>query len=354
MKTQFLNVRNCHALLPNIGNLSIIRKLEDCLFGINNSGGKHSGSIDALIRHNEKTINSRKGSKRLCFSPIQIAINSVISNHDIQIPPITGPESPFSQLHLSLQFDNDIIWKTIMPLQFLLKGWGDADAGYQCYIHTISQNMNKIQSLYDWKARRDHDSDEYFYVGITGRNWLLRFSEHIGEMHRGSRKKFHSAWRESLGLQNVLFISILKEVNLSFEDAMNWEEKYVDKISYGPQGLNMIPGGYKGLQYLHKLRVINHTNITLEERDAALERYIRENPRKGIPNPFISELWKDDEFYLKVIEARPNTLSPEQVRTIRELGKKGLQADKIVDEVEALNIIQVKNVLAGKTYRRIG
>ena len=353
MNTKFLNVRNCHTLLPKAENLPFIRKLEDCLIGINNSHGKLSGSIDALIRHNERTLNNLKGSKRLCFSPIDIAQKSIISDRDIHTTAMASSLSPYAQFHLTLQLNNGIMWKTIIPLQFLLKGWGDANADHQCYIHTISQNMDKILNLNDWKARIKHDSDEYFYVGITGRNWLLRFNEHIGEMHRGSRKRFHSAWRESLGLENVLFISFLKEVNLTFEDAMNWEEKYVDKIASDSQGLNMIPGGFKGLKYLHKLRVINHTDITLEERNVALKRYIRENPRKGIPNPFISELWKDDEFYLKIIEARPKTLSPEQVRKIRELDKRGMCADEIVDEVEALNIIQVKNVLAGRTYQRI-
>ena len=353
MKTTFLNASNCHALLPKVGNLPFIRKLEDCLLGINNSHGELSGSIDALIRHNERTLNKLKGSQRLSPSPIDIAQNSVITNRDIHTVAITSPESPYAQLHISLQFENGIIWKTIIPLQYLLKGWGDANAGHQCYIHTIAQNMDKIQSLYDWKSRLEHDSDEYFYVGITSRNWLLRFSEHVGEMHRGSKRKFYTAWRDSLGLQHVLFLSVLKEVNLTFEDAMNWEEKYVDKIAYGPQGLNMIPGGFKGLKYLHKLRVINRLDITLEERSAALEKYIRENPRKGIPNPFISELWKDDEFYLKIIESRSKTLSPEQVKKIRELNEKGLLADEIVDEVEALNIIQVKNVLSGRTYKRI-
>lgn len=353
MKTKFLNTQNCHALLPNAGNLPIIRKLEECLQGINKQPGQLSGSIEALVHHNEKTLNKTIGSKRLRLLPINIAINSDISKRDIHITAMTGPESPYAKFHLSLQFDNGILWKIVVPLQYLLRGWGDANAGHQGYIHTVSQHMEKIPNLYDWKARKNHDSDEYFYVGITGRNWLLRLNEHIGEMHRGSRKAFHSAWRENLGLDNVLFISMLEEVNLSFEEAMNWEEKKVDKISYGPQGLNMIPGGFKGLKYLHKLRVIDSTDITLKERDAALECFMKENPRKGIPNPFISELWKDDEFYLKIMDSRPKTLSPEQVRKIRELGEKGMHANDIVDEVEALNIIQVKNVLAGKTYQRI-
>jgi hypothetical protein len=353
LKTKFLDVRNCHALLPHVSNLPFIRKLEDCLAGINSTPGELSGSIDALIRQNQKTIGLKKGSKRLCFAPFDIAQNTVIRNRDIHTVAITSLDSPYAQYHLSVQFENGILWKVVIPLQFLLKGWGDANDGHQGYIHTIAQSMDKIKSLQDFKARRVHDSDEYFYVGITGRNWLLRFSEHIGEMDRGSRKRFHAVWRESLGLNNVLFISILREVNLTFEEAMNWEEKNVDRIASDSQGLNMIPGGFKGLRFLHKLHIIDRTNISLEERNAALERYFRENPRKGIPNPFISELWKDDEFYLKVIEARPKTLSPEQVRKIRRLSKSGMLAANIVDEVEALNVIQVKNVIAGRTYNRI-
>ncbi|MBD3352733.1 MAG: hypothetical protein GF364_14695 [Candidatus Lokiarchaeota archaeon] len=353
MKTKFLDSRNCHTILPYFGKLPFIRKLDDCLTGINKSPGKLSGSIDALINKNVKTINRLKSSKRLFYSPIDIAQNANIQNRVIQTVAHTSPQSPYAQFHLSLQFENGIIWKTIIPLQFLLKGWGDANKGYQCYIHTIAQHMDKISSLYDLKARSEHASDEYYYVGITSRNWLTRISEHMGEMNRGSRKRFHSAWRESLGLENVLFISILMELNMTFEDAMNWEEKYVDKIANDRQGLNMIPGGFKGISYLHKLRVINRTNITLEERDEALERYIHENPRRGIPNPFISELWKDNDYYLKVIEARPKTLSADQVKKIRKLNAEGMTAAEIVDEVKALNLIQVKNVLAGKTYMRI-
>jgi hypothetical protein len=352
VKANFLDIHNCHALLPRFGNLPIIRRLDYALSEINYLSGPFMGSIDSLIRHNQKTMNTKKGSKRLCYSPMDIAQKSVLKNRDIHTVGITSPDSPYSLFHLLVQFENGIHWKVIIPLQFLLKGWGDANEGHQGYIHTISQNMDTISGLHDWKARREHDADEYLYVGITGRNWLQRFTEHLGEMDRGSKRRFHMAWRESLGLDNVLFISYLQEVNLSFDEAMNWEEQKVEKVAYDSQGLNMIPGGFKGLKYLHKHRIIDKERITLEERDVALGRYLRENPRKGIPNPFISELWKDHDFYLRVIESRPKTLSPEQVRKIRELSKAGMGASEIVDEVEAINVIQVKNVLAGRTYKR--
>jgi len=94
-----------------------------------------------------------------------------------------------------------------------------------------------------------------------------------------------------------------------------------------------------------------------ELRPVKLIRIYRSNyadrTRRGIPNPFIAELWKDDDFYLKVIEAREKTLSPEQVRKIRELNKFGKSIIQITQEVDALNKLQVKNVLLGRTYSRI-
>jgi hypothetical protein len=94
-------------------------------------------------------------------------------------------------------------------------------------------------------------------------------------------------------------------------------------------------------------------NIDLDEREIAIAEYIRQNPRKGIPNPFISKLWEDDEYYLKVIEARPKTLSIDQVRRIRELYRFGRSVSEIVTEVGALNETQVKSVIMGKTYTRV-
>jgi hypothetical protein len=194
-------------------------------------------------------------------------------------------------------------------------------------------------------------SNHYPFVGITGRNWLHRFREHKGEMGRGSRKRFHSAWRQSTGQSDVHFSSHLVNINLTKDEAMSWEEYTVDRA--GPNRLNMISGGYKGLRELHEYGIINRPDISLEERENAIAQYARRNPRKGMPNPFIAELWKDDEHYLKVIGARPKTLTPDQVKKIRELASKDWSVTNIAQEVGALNELQVKNVIAGRTYKRM-
>jgi hypothetical protein len=154
-------------------------------------------------------------------------------------------------------------------------------------------------------------------------------------------------------MKNVQIVSSLMAINMTYDEAMNWEEDKVDQIASDQYGLNMIPGGFKGLKYLHKLRITNKEKVSLGERELAIEEYIRRNPRKGVPNPFIRALWENDDHYLKVIAARPKTLTPNQVYRIRELHANGWSPGEITEEVAALNVGQVKRVISGKAYSRI-
>lgn len=352
MKYQFVDIRNCQSLLPQVHRLNYAKILDKYLSQqVNIAGSEMEGSVDTLIRHNIRTLNKKRGPLRLRDSQLDIALVYEIANKDVEVRGIKRPINGKANFQTIIKYENGITWKTIVPLQFLLKGWGDANRGYHCYIHSISQNISQVQSFADMLARYESNSNDFHYVGITGRNWLQRLYEHIGEMRRGSRKKFHNAWRENLGVSDVHFISQLAGINLMYEEAMNWEEYNVEKL--GLNGLNMIPGGFKGIRHLHELNIINKTDISIEEREKAIAEYARQNPRKGMPNPFVAELWKDDTFYLKIIEARPKTLTQEQVRRIRELAKLGRPVSEITEEVDALNEVQVKNVLTGRYYGRI-
>jgi hypothetical protein len=345
MKSRFLDIRNCHELLPKGNGLPLIARLDECLDGINNKKGPLNGSIDSLIKQNERTLNQKIGSKRLCNSPVEIALGLYIKERSVNTQAAQRNFPGPAQLHTLFRYENGMTHKTVVPLQYLLKGWGHAGDGYQCYIHSISDNINSLMNF--------KDSDSYYYVGITGRNWLLRLEEHIRGMRQGDRRLFYELWREKYGKPDVLFTSSLREINFSYQDAMNWEEMAVDKIANDEWKLNMIPGGFKGLKLLHECRIISNMNISLEEREKAIAEYFIKNPRRGIPNPFIAELWKDDGYYLKVIEAREKTLSAEQVKNIRELNKSGKSIIQITQEVNALNELQVKNVILGRTYSRI-
>jgi len=353
MKSRFLDARNCHALLPSSQGLPTTQRLDECLHQINDHNDKFSGLIDKLVEYNKKTINNSAGVSRLQPVPIDIAQGINIAERTIHTQALVRPEKSPLLLNIVFEYENHASWKIVLPLQYLLKGWGDANRGYQCYVHTIARNMPQVGTVQQLIQREADQRDNYNYVGITGRNWLLRLSEHLREINSGSRRTFYKAWRDNLGIKDVLYISQLSDINLEYEDAMNWEEIFVDKIASGPNGLNMIPGGFKGLKFLHQLRITDKINVSIEDRDKAIGEYIRQNPRKGIPNPFISELWENDDYYLRVIEARPKTLSVDQVKKIRELGKMGWPVSQIANEVKALNETQVKNVLAGKTYQRV-
>ncbi len=72
-----------------------------------------------------------------------------------------------------------------------------------------------------------------------------------------------------------------------------------------------------------------------------------------MPNLLLSKLWLDNNFYLKMLAARSDVLTPSQVVAIRQLAADGKDEVEIATIVEARNVEQVRRVLAGRTYRRI-
>jgi hypothetical protein len=341
------------ALLPSHIGVPLVRKIDNYLDLINTKDEKNRGVVDKLIKYNEKTQGKRYGSSRYYNYNIDLSIITDLSKgafHSITFDrPDTGP----IKLHLTFLYQDGTNWKIILPLQFLLKGWGDANDGYQCYVHVIKENIDRDMEINLNTPPRNLSNNEFYYAGITGRNWLKRFDEHLSDMRRGSRKWFHTKLRDSFGINNVLYVSSLIDINHEKDDAMKWEEVAVDKWASDEYGLNMIPGGYKGLRFLHEHRITNRVDISLEDRDKAIAEYIRRNPRKGIPNPLIAELWEDDEYYQRINEAHPKRLSADQVRQIRKLAKDEISIKQIAMTVKAIDERQVKDVIEGITYKRI-
>jgi hypothetical protein len=246
--------------------------------------------------------------------------------------------------HLHMTYTNNTKWAISVPLQALMKGFGDVENGYMCYSHSIAL-LNGAGHVV---------GDEQFYCGITSRNWLQRMAEHFREIQSGSDKLFHRAWRNFQGRSDVLLNSELVALNHTFEGAMGWEEWIVDRYMAAKTSLNMISGGFKGLRELHKLGYLNHDRgVSVMDRDKALFDYAKEHPRIGVPNLLIAGLWEDDEYYARVIQSRDNTLSKVQILQIRELYNQGFHAKEITEKVGARNIGQVRRVIAGKSYIRM-
>lgn len=186
------------------------------------------------------------------------------------------------------------------------------------------------------------------YVGITKRRWFDRYSQHVTSSRSGSRLLFHSALREhsdKLILHKVFF------TELSSDYAMELEEELVSSIGLYPLGLNMIPGGKAGFEYLGRLGALARSS---EERDALVEQLSSRESFKGKPNPLCAALWESDPgFAERVICGHSGRLTVEQVRKIRKSAALGITANAITMLVNASSIKQVKNVLDGRTYSRV-
>jgi hypothetical protein len=247
-------------------------------------------------------------------------------------------------LHIVIKDANKTTWVIHLPLQSLMVGFGDPMDGYHCYGHGISfldENGSPLEK-------------DMFYCGITKRGWLTRMTEHFRDIKGGSNKTFHKRWREYQGESNVLLNSELIALNHSFDAAMNWEEWIVDKYISQDKSLNMIPGGFKGLKVLSRWQYFSGPEgRAFAVRGQDTFTYFKNESRTGIPNPMIEKLWRNDQYYAKVIGNRDSTFSSDDINKIRAMAQEGYDAESIGRHLGIQRINRVKNVLNGKTYRRM-
>ncbi|WMP17646.1 GIY-YIG nuclease family protein [Thiothrix lacustris] len=314
-----------------------------------------AGVSDALIGIGEKLLrnnrNYKSGSWKLLNELDFDITHSCVEGEPVET--MVKPYFAFEEFHRTKEETRIIvhatvarfegtIWTISFPLQYIMQGYPNIKNQHYGYCHKI--------------ALLDENGDfnkEYVYVGVTGRNWLQRMNEHFNEIKSGSKKLFHQTWREFTGKKNVILSSELVVGDHNFEQIMSWEEDFVDRYMKSGISLNMIPGGFKGMHFLHKHRLLNSDRVTLKERDMALVEYQRQHPKAGIPNLLISELWKDDEYAARIICGSEGRLSVDQVHEIRKFNDMAIPLEKIVELVNALNIQQVQRVIKGQTYSRI-
>jgi hypothetical protein len=266
-------------------------------------------------------------------------------------------------LHINLHSPYlDIPQRVEIPLRYILKGLPNFDNTYMVYLHVIKME----------------DGKDYVYYGITKRGWMKRFNEHMSSaLQDRSPLLFHRTLREGIlgrltqingktslatdtgeNVEKILVGNhhVICAAGLTEEQALELEEYLVDKYSFSHSiGLNMIPGGKAGISYLHKLNALRDDVAILvdEDREKILKKYIEDHPRKGMPNPLVSQYWNDSDYAAKVICGRDGRLSVEQVQLIREAALEGLSVGEIRELINANNDHQVRRVLDGKTYVRI-
>ncbi|SMQ68495.1 hypothetical protein SAMN06295905_1584 [Devosia lucknowensis] len=196
--------------------------------------------------------------------------------------------------------------------------------------------------------------DGFFYVGVTTRSWQKRWSEHRRQIETGSPLLFHRKFREEMDAGRITYVhhkvmGITDDVEVLYDT----EEYLVKGHWHDDRRLNMIPGGKSGLKYLREHGLLAPRVVpSPDERDVLLEKWLRENPRRGLPAPWVSERWKDDEWAVAQICGRDGRLSVEQVRAIRRLADEH-PPDLIAERIGALNKEQVQRVIDGQTYTRV-
>jgi len=379
---KYLDEKNALALLPI--DISSLEEIEFMLQAIDNGErGGIKGSISKLIKINKLNRHTKKSWGRLKDgNSVDLVVSYTFMTFDEQDDPDRyyysyeawqhgTPQSPM----LMLSFDRNsgapppegkleqepgayVISRRVVsvPIQCILKNWGNAESGYMIYEHNISAMDHAIPQF-----------TSASYIGLTSRNWHTRYAEHKRDALSGSGLIFHTTLAAALNSSGisqsgmgqfeivrsgVCLLSELEYVNLTYEEAMEIEEKMVKKTLH-PKGLNMIPGGFAGMKFLHKLGYLSRDRVSVEDRDFASAKYLIENSAAGRIAPWVSEKWAKDEYYEQVIFKRSNTLSKEQVTSIRKFGIEwGFSAEIIANLVSA-NIRQVRDVLSGKYYSRV-
>lgn len=363
-RSNFLDPRSFHHLLGDlrhgkIGSLPVSLLYFQLLYFLKSAEKNFKAEIGSIPR---RLLEDNERPGRILTRGDMLAIDAdVVFSYDVETNKTDiqfkayfdnpGFERPSQQqrvvLHIVVKETDGLTRDISVPLQALMVGWGDVAEGSQGYCHSIAF-LDEGRALEQW-----------YYVGITTRNWLQRMEEHFQEVRSGSNKRFHAAWRTYTGNAQVMLCSELVVLNHTYKGIMDWEEEQVDIHMAAGNSLNMIPGGFKGLRFLHEHRLTPRLEITLEERDVAIAEYAkteyenRHGRGAGVPNLLLSKLWLDDEFYLKVLAGRSDVLTPAQVVAIRQLAAEGKTEAQIATIVEARNIEQVKRILAGKTYTRI-
>lgn len=198
------------------------------------------------------------------------------------------------------------------------------------------------------------DEEMKVYIGVTRQGWTARYRQHLNAANNGSPYLFHRALR-AREVDHVTRHEILGS-NLSLEEAMNLEEELV--VRWGglyplhPNGLNMIPGGFAGIKYLHRLGIKNINPRRWEHRSALIRQSIKLSAKLGQPNFLAQIRWQSDAYASATITANPNNYTIEEVRRARSLSSMGLSSQQIADTMKC-RLDRVNRLLKGKTYSRV-
>src|SRR5690625_2789895 len=204
---KYIDERNALTILP-IPQSSIL-ELEEMLVEIDaGRQGNKSGYISKLVKINKNTRLTKKSWGRLATSKkVDLAITYNFITFDEQedydkyfysyeVWSHGTPQAPMLMLSfdrisgvepkgsLETKPEQRVSSRRVVsiPLQCILKNWGNVEKGYMIYEHNLSAMDNA-----------HYQFESISYIGLTSRNWQARYKEHQRDALTGSELLFHTS-----------------------------------------------------------------------------------------------------------------------------------------------------------------
>lgn len=259
--------------------------------------------------------------------------------------------------HLVIGYGNKETY--IIPLAYVLKEAEDLvlnPGSYQIYEHNlINSDYDMHSNVYDYMYLHKK------YIGLTSRPWQVRYREHEYAANRGSHLLFHRALAMRLpGFKYKKQEHVLMRAGISKQKAFELEEAEIEDRSFVDKhpdnGLNMIPGGYAGFEYIKtlginsKIDISEVSNVTDTEIERIIERILKKSNKLPITYKEWSESVNCDSRSLDYNQSRDKDNEDRYLR-LKEfwhrLSSAGLINSKDIDQYRELVVDYNKSLMSG-------
>ena len=114
----------------------------------------------------------------------------------------------------------------------------------------------------------------------------------------------------------------------------------------------MIPGGFAGMKYLHKLGLLAKER-SLQRIEMKQYCLLKKSSQQREACTMGGTEMGNDEYYEQVILNRSNTLTREQVLDIRKYANEWHTSIEIIASLTGASVRQIRDVLSDKYYSRV-
>ncbi len=196
------------------------------------------------------------------------------------------PTSNQADLIILFKQDGKRSEEITVPLHYILKALEERvtspTTSYQVYEHAFFSKQDvkrakkiKNQALFLQALKKNYK----VYIGLTKRSWQVRYKEHLSNAKSGSNLCFHEKLRAP-GSDCVRISHTILKAGLSAEIADVIEESEIARRSlnelYPLNGLNMIPGGRAGYEYLQNKNLCHSGSFSRKPRNISYSELTEE------------------------------------------------------------------------------